>query len=121
MSDFSVQFAQGGEEQLKYTFGETITYTPATGDATTPTAIIHRNVYTETIRRDTGDVIKMTGVVEVFESDIASVNIDDKITYDSKAWDILNMPTKNNAKWEIEVVRIEEIESADENYRQDLP
>lgn len=122
-SSFDTDFATGAVSDLLATFGEQVTYTPTSGDATTPYGIFHED---EPQERDTpeGRELVRTGTLQISDDadlttylGIASPAEDDTVTISSVDWHVSRVGEHNGGMYTLYLTRIESVEKTQPGYR----
>ena len=99
------------------TFGESITYSPDGGTASTITVIIDRDAQEEEDADDGTHVVKRAMLI-VQASDIAAPDLKDRVTFDSVIWSVYSIQKiAGGDAFELGVVRAVSTERSRQGYR----
>lgn len=105
-------------------FGETVSYTVSGGSPKDIQAVLDRNIAIEIVKRNTGDWKKQIVIMAISRDStngIANPGEDDKITFDSKTWDVERILEQDDQFAQLAAIFLEPIEYAAEEYRQEIP
>lgn len=121
-SDFDTQFAEAASPTLLDQFGQSITYTPSSGDAVTLTAIVGAEVAHEEDMGEGRKLVRTREIVVGTDPDataggVASPTILDTVTVGTVTYAVRQIDYQTHALTKFETVRTEDMQRSREGYR----